>query len=486
MGTPGQSIRLDRMPRNARCFDVLIASPSDVQAERQVISECIEDWNSQHSRATGTIIQPRRWELDAMPETGARPQSFINRQIVDVSDMLIGVFWSRLGSPSGVAASGTVEEINRLVDAGKPVALYFSKVPLPYDHDQTQLAAVQEYKKRIQQTALYFEFPDREQLRRLVSLHLGQRMHELAGTPFEPPETGNSQWLPELDVEVNWLPGFEWNGNGLIVSNLSSGKNLYNIHFDPVQTPLGEVKWEPAEMPCLRAGKELKIAPVFADPSLREQQNKQRICQFVYELFDRKLADNHERFDALSLNIQCEDEDNMRYEIRAPIVHVPGAPIQVGRLVRQRSIEPPPTPKIAAAALSIRIGNPGRSGDVRTMQVIFELENLSKSRLSEYSCDVSVPKAALTFSSAGYISKIASKDSSREAFRFSEGISGPIFPGDTRQLATLELGIDQLKMKGTYLHGDYEGTLADKVYADANIGGEIHHAEMPLSEIFAS
>jgi hypothetical protein len=92
------------MPRNARCYDVLIASPSDVQAERQIVAECIEDWNSQHSRATGVIIQPRRWEFDAMPETGARPQSFINQQIVDSSDMLIGVFWSRLGSPSGVAA----------------------------------------------------------------------------------------------------------------------------------------------------------------------------------------------------------------------------------------------------------------------------------------------------------------------------------------------------------------------------------------------
>lgn len=59
------------MPRDARCYDVLIASPSDAQAERQIIAECIEDWNSQHSRATGVIIQPRRWEFDAMPETGA-------------------------------------------------------------------------------------------------------------------------------------------------------------------------------------------------------------------------------------------------------------------------------------------------------------------------------------------------------------------------------------------------------------------------------
>jgi hypothetical protein len=134
----------------------------------------------------------------------------------------------------------------------------------------------------------------------------------------------------------NWSELSEFNGNGLIVSNLSTARNLYNIHLVPVQTPLGEVNWEPTEIPCMRAGRELRIAPVFSDLSLQNQGKKQRICQVVSELFNRKLADNQERFDALSLNIQCEDEDNMRYAIQAPIVHVPGAPIQIGRLVRRR------------------------------------------------------------------------------------------------------------------------------------------------------
>jgi len=320
------------MPRDARCYDVLIASPSDVQVERKIIAECIEDWNAQHSRTTGVIIQPRRWEFDAMPETGDRPQAFINRQIVDMSDMLLGVFWTRLGSPSGVASSGTVEEIDRLVAAGKLAALYFSTMPLPYDHDPAQLAALQEYKKQIQPTALYFDFSTHEHFRRLVSLHLGQRMHDLAGTPSDPP----------------------------------------------------------------------------------------------------------------------------------------------------------PTSKIARAVLSIRRGTQQRSGDVRTMQVIVELQNLSQSRIREYSCDVSMPKAALTFASAHYVGEIASKDPSRRMMRFTEeGWKGePIFAGDTRQIVSLELGIEQLKMTGTYLHGDYEGTLADKISADAVIDGEVFHAEMPLSEIF--
>jgi hypothetical protein len=36
------------------------------------------------------------------------------------------MFWTKLGTATGVAASGTVEEIDRFVAAGKPAMLYFS------------------------------------------------------------------------------------------------------------------------------------------------------------------------------------------------------------------------------------------------------------------------------------------------------------------------------------------------------------------------
>jgi hypothetical protein len=52
------------MSRTARVFEVLIASPGDVSNERQILIECIEDWNSSHSEQTSAILLPRRWELD--------------------------------------------------------------------------------------------------------------------------------------------------------------------------------------------------------------------------------------------------------------------------------------------------------------------------------------------------------------------------------------------------------------------------------------
>jgi len=51
-------------------------------------------------------------------------------------------------------------------------------------------------------------------------------------------------------------------------------------------------------------------------------------------------------------------------------------------------------------------------------------------------------------------------------------------------MVAVELGIEQLKLKDTYLAGDYAGTLADKVIADAVVDGERLHVERPLAEIF--
>ena len=52
------------------------------------------------------------------------------------------------------------------------------------------------------------------------------------------------------------------------------------------------------------------------------------------------------------------------------------------------------------------------------------------------------------------------------------------------QGVSIDLGIDQLKLTGTYLAGDYEGTRADKVIANAVVAGEALQVEKSLSEIF--
>ncbi|MGA7316625.1 MAG: hypothetical protein WBX22_21955 [Silvibacterium sp.] len=87
------------MPRPSIRYEVLIASPSGVVSERDVVAEVIESWNSAHARATGVTLQARRWELDAVPALGERPQGLLNRQLVDEADFVIALFFSSARQP---------------------------------------------------------------------------------------------------------------------------------------------------------------------------------------------------------------------------------------------------------------------------------------------------------------------------------------------------------------------------------------------------
>jgi hypothetical protein len=99
-----------------------------------------------------------------------------------------------------------------------------------------------------------------------------------------------------------------------------------------------------------------------------------------------------------------------------------------------------------------------------------------------------VPKDCLTLESSHYVGEIKSEDSKRRNFRRTEHDAGAIsmiFAGDTVPILAFDLAIDQLKMKGTRLEGDFDAVLADKVIVEAVVDGQQLHAEMPVREIFS-
>ena len=95
---------------------------------------------------------------------GDAPQALINSQLLDRADIVIGLFGSRLGSPTSSAVSGTVEEIERANSGGKPVHLYFSMALLPPDVDLAQLEGLRDFKKAVQDRGLYGEYHNTSEL----------------------------------------------------------------------------------------------------------------------------------------------------------------------------------------------------------------------------------------------------------------------------------------------------------------------------------
>jgi hypothetical protein len=168
------------MPYTASVYNVLIASPGDVQEERQVVREAIEDWNRAHAKSNESVLVPLGWELDSMPEMGQDPQGVINEQLVIEADFIIAVFWTRLGTPTARFSSGTVEEIEKLISAKRPVMIYFSNKPSNISQiDTSQLERLNTWRRDCEKRGLTFPFSSKEELRRLLGVHIPQRMNSL-------------------------------------------------------------------------------------------------------------------------------------------------------------------------------------------------------------------------------------------------------------------------------------------------------------------
>jgi hypothetical protein len=138
------------MAYDCRIYRILIASPSDVEDERDIAVKVIQEWNDLYSYSRKVALLPLRWETHTAPEYGTRPQEVINQAIVDECDLLVGIFWTRIGSPTGIADSGTLEEIERVGKAGKPIMLYFSRVEI--DPDRIEINQINKLKRFKEQT----------------------------------------------------------------------------------------------------------------------------------------------------------------------------------------------------------------------------------------------------------------------------------------------------------------------------------------------
>ena len=82
-----------------------------------------------NSEIQKVICLPLHWSISSYPEVGKHPQKIINNQVVSKSDLLICVFGSKLGTPTEDYASGSVEEVEEHIKAGKPVMIFFLKNP---------------------------------------------------------------------------------------------------------------------------------------------------------------------------------------------------------------------------------------------------------------------------------------------------------------------------------------------------------------------
>jgi hypothetical protein len=199
-----------QMPFDAKVISIMIAGPSDVGTELRNVSDVIHNWNDMHAHDRRIVLLPLNWKSHAWPEMGDRPQAIIDRQVLSLSDLLVAVFWTRIGTPTGKAVSGTVEEIEEHVAAGKQTMLYFSNAPVHLNTvDEEQVRAVREFRNKCEPKGIVESYSSvsefREQFSRQLTLTIIRKFKQFSTTEAEIEEIARQVELPALSAEAQQL-----------------------------------------------------------------------------------------------------------------------------------------------------------------------------------------------------------------------------------------------------------------------------------------
>lgn len=169
---------------SANVYKVFLASPSDVPKERQIAREVIQKWNELHSENTNVVLHPIGWETHSYSSMGDRAQGILNKQILKDADFLIGMFWTRIGTPTGEHESGTLEEINEHINSGKPAMICFSDQPVQMGSvDQQQYDKLMLFKQYCYDKGLVSSYESLEEFKGILSDALVRRVNNK--DPFE-------------------------------------------------------------------------------------------------------------------------------------------------------------------------------------------------------------------------------------------------------------------------------------------------------------
>jgi hypothetical protein len=174
------------MVRTEKVVVAFIASPSDVDEERCKLEDVVTELNRTCSRHMRVRVDLVKWESHTFPDVGVSAQDVINRQIGDDYDIFIGVMWTRFGTPTRSAGSGTEEEFNRAWQRhseGSPVAIMFyfkdAEVP-PSEINLEQLTRIRNFQAKLGKEGVYYwRFRTTDDFVNLARTHLAMKVQQM-------------------------------------------------------------------------------------------------------------------------------------------------------------------------------------------------------------------------------------------------------------------------------------------------------------------
>jgi len=204
------------MSYSSLVYKIFIASPSDLISERNIVREVIHEWNAINSEKYSIVLLPIGWETHTFPEMGNTPQDIINKRVLSNCDILVGLFWTRVGSPTMSYESGTIEEIEEHIKTEKPAMIYFSSQSVtPESLDHFQFQKLNSFRESCKSRGLYKSFDSqidfksmfKDNLQLMINTHemFSSKQEQVVNISFPSKTNSNSNLLNNLSTEAKSL-----------------------------------------------------------------------------------------------------------------------------------------------------------------------------------------------------------------------------------------------------------------------------------------
>lgn len=206
--------------KRTKTIKVALCGPGDVMRETELAREVIDEWNQRNSDALNCGIQAMHWDSDAVPSMSARGQQVINWELIDHADLVVAIFWRRIGTPTGLHESGTVEEIRRAQARDIEVMLYFSDIEdIRADADPDQRDMLQAFRAKAMLSGLPWTFRSRPEFRKRFADHLDKKVREIIARK---PKKKSAKKRPSISQKQSGAGNVQFVGDGNTVNVKSS------------------------------------------------------------------------------------------------------------------------------------------------------------------------------------------------------------------------------------------------------------------------
>lgn len=163
------------MPNNVTVYNLLISCPGDVVDAVKVIEDVVDNFNQKYNSTLNLGVRTRYWKKSSYPQSGGKPQDLLNKQIVKDCDLAVAIFRTRFGTPTDKYGSGSEEEIEIMINAGRQVFLYFDDSPIsPSEIDTGQYQKVKDFEEKYRTRGIYFSFKSLDEFRNQFDAHITQ------------------------------------------------------------------------------------------------------------------------------------------------------------------------------------------------------------------------------------------------------------------------------------------------------------------------